>query len=222
MNTPPWSFSSLTGFETCPRRYYEVRVLKSVTEPESAVLVWGNQVHKALEERVVNGAPLPESMAQYEPIAARIAASKGEIFVERELALTKNLTPTGWWDKDCWVRGKVDVGIIDHDKAVVLDYKTGKVKPNFDQLRLFAVLIMHHHPEVERVKSGFLWLAHDKLTSEVFTRSDTHAIWADYLSRVRRMELAYANEQFPEKPSGLCRGWCPVTHCTFWTKGRNQ
>ena len=45
----PWSYSALTSYETCPKRYQLTRVTKQVTEPQTEATRWGNEVHKALE-----------------------------------------------------------------------------------------------------------------------------------------------------------------------------
>ena len=135
-----WSYSSLTAFETCPKRYFHTRVAKDIVEPEGDALLWGSAVHKALENRVKDGTPLPTGMTQWEPICAKLRASPGEIFTERQLCLNYRFQPTAWYGDDAWVRGVVDVGVLRDDEIVALDYKTGKPKPDTDQLQLFAAL----------------------------------------------------------------------------------
>ena len=43
--TKPWSYSSLTSYETCPRRYDLVRNKRVVKEPPTEATIWGNKVH---------------------------------------------------------------------------------------------------------------------------------------------------------------------------------
>jgi len=50
-----WSYSKLKNFEVCPKRHYNVDVIKSFKEEEGEALVWGNMVHKALADRCVVG-----------------------------------------------------------------------------------------------------------------------------------------------------------------------
>jgi len=217
---PAWSYSSLTAYETCPKRYYLTRVSKEATEPQTEATIWGNAVHKALELRIKDKAPLPKGMEGYEPFCARIEKSKGQVFTETRFALTRNLTPTGWMAKDCWVRGIVDVGIDAGAKAAALDWKTGKPKEDSAQLMLFAAFLMHSRPYIESVSTGFIWLKEGKLTKNVYTREQLPEIWQEFMPRVQRLEYAYERSKWEAKPSGLCKSWCPVgkTLCDFCGK----
>ena len=209
-----WSYSALTSFETCPRRHYHTRVAKDVVEPETQALTWGLSVHKALEARVVSGTPLPIGMTQWEPIVTRLlAAPRDEIFTERQIALDSGFRPVAWFSRQTWVRGVVDIGLRQGDTLVALDWKTGKPKSDFDQLRLFAALLMAQHPAVQQVKAGYVWLQAGAITKDTYTRADTTSIWNDFLPRVARLDQAHRDKRWPVKPSGLCRSWCPCTEC---------
>ena len=61
----PWSYSALTSYETCPKRYQLTRVTKQVIEKQTEATVWGNEVHKALELFAKGQKPLPETMEEY-------------------------------------------------------------------------------------------------------------------------------------------------------------
>jgi hypothetical protein len=43
MKSPAWSYSSITLFQQCPKKYYHLRVTKDVVEPESEVLLPGDK-----------------------------------------------------------------------------------------------------------------------------------------------------------------------------------
>lgn len=217
-----WSFSVLDSFETCAWRHYLTKVSKEVKEPTSQEMDWGRQVHKALENRVKTGTPLPGNMAQWEPIGAKFYASAwkpGSTFeCERQMALDAKFQPTSWFGKQVWVRSITDITIIRGRKAVVADYKTGKPKPESAQLKLTAAVTFHHHPEVEVIDNTFVWLKEGKISPpERFTRDDIPAIWQEFMPRVQRLEQALAENKWPKKPSGLCNNYCPVPHakCEF-------
>lgn len=222
MKIPAWSFSSLTKFETCPRQYHIVRVLKRVIEPPTVHTEWGKEVHSALEYRVKDGTPLPEKMQGYEKIAMYFDGKPA--FTELQLSITRNMQPTGWFDSDCWYRGIIDVGIDYGTRAFLGDYKTGKVKKDFDQMNLFAATYMTIHPQVEVSRAAYIWLGHDTLTRKEIKREEVPVIWQDFMSRSRRLEVAYEKDKWPPKPSGLCRGWCPVgrENCEFWSPKKNS
>jgi hypothetical protein len=215
---PAWSYSALTNFENCPRKFYLTRVAKLVKEPESEPLRWGNFVHKAFEDRLKSGTPLPTTLAGYEGLCVRLE-SGGELFVEREAAISKAFKPTGWWDKETWCRSKWDVAVKHPDGRVMAqwDWKGGKRKPDSDQMKLFAGIGFLHEPKVEVIITGFVWLKERKIDRETFHRDQAKDIWREFLPRVRRFELAHEKNDWPAKPSGLCRKHCPVgkTNCEF-------
>jgi len=214
---PPWSYSALTAFETCPKRYYITRVAKKIKEPQTDATIWGNKVHNCLESRIKTGTALPEYLTAYEPIVQKIMARDGKRIVEERMTVDRNFRPTTWDAKNAWCRGIVDVGVVGTTKATLLDWKTGKRKTDSDQLKLFAAFAFAHYPWVELVNTGFLWLKENKLDKEVFTRDQVGDIWWEFIQRVNRMESAYTEDKWPAKPSGLCRAWCPVgkANCDF-------
>jgi hypothetical protein len=209
---PAWSYSALTSYETCPRRHYHTRVAKDVIEPETQALTWGSAVHKALELRVTENQPLPPGMTHWEGLIAKIT-DKGNVFTELQIALNQVLQQVDWFDKSVWVRGVVDVGIRQGETLVALDYKTGNPKPDSDQLQLFAALLMAVYPDVAKVKTGFVWLKTNGLDTATYHRYELPNIWDRFLPRVAQLEAAHANQDWPERRSGLCRAWCPVKQC---------
>ena len=211
----PWSYSALTSFETCPRKHYHLRVAKDVVEPQGEAAMWGDTVHKAIEARIKFKTLLPKGMEKWERIVSKFDTPKGLVLVEEKLSLTKNMQPCKWGAPDCWVRGIVDIGVDGGKKVTLVDWKTGKVKHDLDQLKLFAGLYMQAKPYVEKVKTAFVWLVHNKMTKEEFTREDLPSIWEDFSTRARRLELAVQKNHWPPKPSGLCKAWCYVMTCEF-------
>jgi CRISPR/Cas system-associated exonuclease Cas4 (RecB family) len=211
----PWSHSSLSSFETCPRRHKILRVDKLVVEPQSDALTFGNKVHKELELAVKGEKGLSMGFTSYQPLVEKLRAAPGVKHTEQRFGLTQDFKPTTFFGKDVWVRGVLDLSIVQPKRASIIDYKTGKPKVDADQLRMFAGAAFSLYPHVEEVTTAYLWLGYNKMDREVFRREDMPPIWADFSSRVYRMEQAFEHDKFPPKPSGLCRQWCPVgkKHC---------
>ena len=217
-----WSYSSLEAFETCPHRYQQTKVLKTIVEPQTESMLWGNRVHKALELRVGKGTPLSKELIQYEPIAASICRKRdigAKIVCEQKLALNKNFKVTTWFASDVWVRGITDVTIVKGDKAVILDHKTGKPKPGSGQLKLTAAITFATLPYINTITNSFLWLKSGTTTTETFQRDQAPEIWQEFMPRVQRMEEALKQDNWPKRPSGLCKSWCPVHTCEFNGRG---
>lgn len=209
----PWSWSSYSAYDTCPRRFYEVKIAKTVVEEESDEILWGNTVHKALENRIKDGTPLPPAMSKFNRYSEQIARSPGDKYPELELAVTLALEPTAFDAPDAWARGVGDIVIINGRKAFAGDYKTGKVKPKSQQLDLMAVLTLANFPEIQELSTTFLWLQFGTLTNKTYNRADAEQIWDVFRQGVREMEWSERNNTWPAKPSGLCRAWCPVLSC---------
>jgi hypothetical protein len=211
------SYSSIKLYENCPLRYFRQRIVKDVVDQGGEASKYGERIHEYLEHRLKSNKMLPQDIAQYEPLCAMVErlAQHGELHIEKELVLTENLTPTGWWDSDAWLRSKLDILIINGTEAVVMDWKTGKRKPDFFQMQLFAAQVFKHYPEVQRVKTILVWLKTLERDAEDYNRLNINEVWAEVMKRINRIHLSYDHDNWPAKPSGLCR-YCPARHdCDF-------
>jgi hypothetical protein len=206
------SYSSIKLFENCPLRYYRQRIKKEVADEGSDATKYGERIHAFLEARL-KGSALNAEAAQYEPLCQGVErlAQRGELHIEKELVLTDNLTPTGWWEPDAWLRSKLDILVIVGPDAVVMDWKTGKRNPDFFQMQIFAAQVFKHYPEVQRVKTVLVWLKDMKKDEETYNRIDINGCWAEIMTRIQRIHDAYEHGNWPARPSGLCR-FCPCRH----------
>ena len=75
---PAWSYSSITLFDQCPKKYYHLRVVKDIKEPESEAMLYGTAVHEAAENYMRDGTPIPEKFAFMEPYLVKLKAIPGE------------------------------------------------------------------------------------------------------------------------------------------------
>jgi hypothetical protein len=188
-------------------------VVKDVVDEGGEASKHGERIHAFLENRLKDNTDLPQEIAQYDTLCKAVErlAEGGVLEVERELVLNDNLMPTGWWDADAWIRSKLDVLVIKGNDAVVMDWKTGKRNPDQFQMQLFAVQVFKHFPEVQRVKTSLVWLKDMNMDSEQYTRLDANKLWADIMKRIQRIHTSLEHDNWPAKPSGLCR-FCPARH----------
>ena len=151
-----WSYSSISLFQQCPRKYYRLRVTKDVVEPPQEHLRYGSAVHKAAEEFIRDGTDLPPKFEMFRPQLAAMKALNGEKHCEYEMGLKKDFTPCKFDDPKVWVRGIVDLLVINGDTARIVDYKTSKSSEYADtkQLELLALLTFKHFPEIKTIKAG--------------------------------------------------------------------
>jgi len=206
------SYSSIKLFENCPLRYYRQRITKDVVDEGGEASKYGERIHAFLENRL-KGSGLNAEIAQYEPLCLSVEklARQGELHIEKELVLTDNLTATGWWDADAWLRSKLDVLVIVGDEAAVMDWKTGKRNADQFQMQMFAAQVFKHYPEVQKVKTSLVWLKTMEMDTNTYKRSGMNAIWAEIMKRIQRIHSSLEHDNWPAKPSGLCR-YCPCRH----------
>lgn len=217
-----WSWSKLKNFRTCPKRHYHVDLTKDYKEEESEQLLWGDQVHKAMAARCSTGKPLPLTMQHYDKWPKEIDGWREAgmtILVEQKLAMTKDFRPVSFFDASAWFRGVVDALALADRVAFAFDWKTGQIKPDYEQLALSAQLIFAHHPKIEQVGTMFVWLGNDAKTDAAYEREDMLKVWNGVMPEVNVMTEAYRTTTYPPKPSGLCVRYCPVTSCPHHGKG---
>lgn len=231
-----WSYSKLKNFETCPKRHYEVDIVRNFDDGGEAIM-YGNEVHDILANSIGNKGnknplnadldikPIPEahqeSLKGWPEQYTTMRAKGALVATEMDLAITAQFTPTGWFDPNVWYRAKVDVAVVSQGGegrvGVAVDWKTGKVVEDTPQLQMTALVMFAHFPKLDVVESRFVWLKYDEQTQERIKRENAVRVWNNIAPRVRPLQAAYAthdpSQGFPAKPGYLCRKWCPVKTC---------
>jgi hypothetical protein len=103
-----WSYSSLSTFKQCPKKYYHLKVAKDVKDVGSSAMYYGNQVHKAAEDYIKTNTPIPAKFNYIKKTLDALNNIAGEKHCEIRMGLAKgdNLyKPTGFFAKDVWVAG---------------------------------------------------------------------------------------------------------------------
>jgi hypothetical protein len=214
-----WSFSGLKDFDNCPRQFNEVKNLKNFSKSVTEQMLYGTEVHKALEDYVRDNTPLAKNYLRFKAMLDELVEINGEKHPERQMALKADrVTPCAFDAEDYWVRGIVDLLIIDGDTAWIVDYKTGSAKyPDTKQLKLMALFTFAHHPEVTTIKAGLLFVMHNVFIDESYSRAQIPTLWAHFDPVLRRLDMAASTNAWLPNPSPLC-GWCPVTSCQYHSK----
>ena len=150
-----------------------------------------------------------------------MCSSDLEKLCEYEMGLTENLEPCGFKDPGVWRRGIADLIILRGDTAFVLDYKTGKSAKYADkgQLELMTLAVFKHFPQVNRVKSGLLFVIANAFPKAEYTREDESNLWQKWLIDYAKMKMAYETNVWNPRTSGLCKKHCVVLACPH--NGRN-
>lgn len=234
MKPLPWSHSALSDFLNCPKAYYHKRVLKDVVDPPNDAGLAGDFIHKAFEAYLKNGTSLPSHYpddirewpsgikppSAYQAYLDRLRQGSGTMYVECRYAINRKFEPVDFFAPDVWCRGILDVLNINGAKARILDHKTGKRKYDTRQLKLNAMLVFIHHPEVLVAKTGYVWLKDGAVDAHTFIRDNEADLWSEYMMDLTVYNNAFKQEMFVPRQSGLCNGWCPVKQCEFWKPKR--
>ncbi|HXS14467.1 MAG TPA: PD-(D/E)XK nuclease family protein [Acidobacteriaceae bacterium] len=220
MANAAWSFSRIESSETCPRKFFHLSVAKDLKEEETSYQIEGKETHIAFAKLVKNGIPLPLHLRHHGPMLTKIAALPGEKIVEQQLALNANWQVVDWFARDAWLRVISDLTQLNGSAALVWDWKTGKPKDDFTQLRLNAAVTMHLAPEVEQVRMNYYWTKTRQITSDKMVRADLPEFWGAMLKRVQTYQSMHDRQDFPPRPNPFCKG-CVVKTCQYWQPRRS-
>lgn len=216
VNELKWSYSGLKDYQNCPKQYHEVKVLKRYEKRPTKQMLYGTEVHSALEDYVKAGKPLPKNYERFRHMLDPLAEMAGTKYPEHRMALTHDRRPCTFGAANYWVRGIADLLVIDEDTAFIVDYKTGSNRyPDPKQLQLMALMAFEHFPEVKGIKAGLLFVMHDHFVTSEYKRDDKDKLWLDFMPTLERLSLSHKNEVWQENPTPLC-GWCPVKSCQFY------
>lgn len=226
MKTPAWSYSSITLFDQCPKKYYHLRVAKDIKEPESEAMMYGKDVHLAAENFMRDGTPVPGKYEYMRPLLEKLKNIPGERFCELKMGLKKQdgrLVACEFFDKDVWYRGIADLIIVNHEtgEARVVDYKTGKSSRYADtkQLALMAACVFARFPQVKVVKSALLFVVAADLVKADYKVEAGYNIFSELDGTLVSRETAYETGVFNPKKNFSCKAWCPVLDCAHNGRG---
>jgi hypothetical protein len=206
------SWSSLGQYRNCPWQFYLTRVAKTVTERQSPQMAEGNERHRVLEVGVRDGLPPPPKYAKDQPVINMMRAASGTKLIEWQFGLNRNWQITKFFGDDVWIRGKIDIGILGNETAAIFDYKTGKRKPDTEQLQMFALPVYAAYPYLKRVDTAYLWLEEpvNKIDKETFVPEQLPEIREKFAYWIAQVDDSVKRGVWPKQTSGLCREYCPV------------
>lgn len=225
MKPIPWSYTHLNNSRNCPHKFAEVTVHKRVKD-DGEHNAWGQWAHKQIEDNIKAKGAIPwhENMVPYVPHIERALewAGEGKRFVELGMGLSTKLEPVNFFADNIWGRCKLDLIVVNNEagEAYAIDWKFGKMKPDLTQLRLFAIFVFYHFPRVAKVHTSFEWMQDNQHTREMFVLTDLQDLWRQFLPALTEFKRLFAEGTFPKRPSGLCRGYCPVQSCEHWAPKR--
>lgn len=225
------SHSANETFDLCPYKYEKLKISKEFVEETNEAAEFGDKQHEILEHALLNDTPLTGPAGD---AIDWVRSHTGLKIAEAHLGIDRRLRPCGYYDKElCWFRAKVDVTILNGDKATIIDYKTGKrrvpgeqrndptAKPKESQMIRYALLTFLHYPHVQDVESVLYWThSGDAPDSYHYNReADAQRMIKFIRETPRKIEAAQASDEWPKdgqtNAPGLC-SYCPVIICPSW------
>lgn len=234
----PWSISKAQTAKQCPHKFWLNYIKKEKRKaPAKFDAVKGRAGHRALEY-ILSGRPVIaslqfaaeefklttneiEELKLYQPAMENFirkfnhyCTKNGakETLLEKELAVDFEGNKTGYWDKNCFMRGLADVIVLFQNKpyALILDHKTGKVRDMSEYAEQFAVyrmMLKAHYPYLQKIMVGVHWVQGDSIELGAFVEVlNQDTLTSDVLNICNQL-TCNANNFDEMRESKLC-GWC--------------
>jgi len=217
-----WSYSGISLFKQCPKKYHHLKILKDFTEQETEALLYGSAVHKAAEDHIAEGKPIPPEYKYMEGYMERIKAYPGIKLAEYKMAIKPDGSRCDFDAPEAWWRGIADLIILNGDTCRILDYKTGKSARYADtaQLDLLALAAFTYFPEVQNIKAALLFVVAGELVKKSYNREvSAAALMQSAQDSYAPLQAAYENNVWNPKPNFTCNKYCAVLSCAH--NGRN-
>lgn len=219
------SWSRLSDYNQCPLKfklkYLEKDAKFKEDESKSPHLVRGSNVHKALENYVVQRTvpdlevkitSLPEVEAT-KPFVDRFIDNYSEVIPETQIAIDQNWKRVEWFSRDAYFRAIFDLIAIRPSDVTIVDYKTGKMRDydggpsGMGQLHLSGGIALHLWPSVPRVNTVYAYVDHKRTIPKSFTQEDASKIRKHFDAESEKVN---ADKNFKPKVNEFCK-WCPAT-----------
>ena len=194
-----------------------MKIAKDYTEGETEAMRYGTEAHLVAEEFIRDGKPVPVKFAYMKDVLEALNRRRGNKITEIKMGLTQELEPCAFRSKDVWWRGIADLVITDGSTAWIVDYKTGKSAKYADkgQLELMALATFKFFPDIKSINAALVFTKAKKFIKHKYTDDMIDSLWDKWLSKFKRMEVAYETDTWNAHPSGLCKRHCAVLECVY-------
>ncbi len=220
------SWSRLSDYHQCPLKfklkYLEKHHLFKEESTTSPHLVRGSNVHKALENYVIqstsNGelevkiTSLPEVEAT-KPFVDRFLTNYTTVIPETQIAINRNWERVEWFSKDAYYRAILDLIALRPSDVAIIDYKTGKMR-DYDggpsgkgQLHLSGAISLHLWPDIPEVSTTYAYVDHRQTITKKFTQADRQELREHFDEEHNRVN---SDTKFRPTVNEFCK-WCPAT-----------
>ena len=227
-----WSFSVYCSYIKCPLSVCFEKIQKiRITEPPNPFFAKGDCAHATAEQFVTGAGRVPSlkitlppvepggseikvDLTSVKPLLVQLRKRK-DVVTEQEWAFTREWKPTGWFDKDAWLRMKTDVcgHTLEPPTVDIWDWKTGKIHVEDHQLQrslyglggllLVKLGVLAGGSKDVKLTAQHVYIDGGATATEVFAMKDLEPLRRGWLARI---EYMMKDTQYPAKPSSMnCR-----------------
>jgi hypothetical protein len=212
-----WTVSKLNMYDGCPAKA-KYKHLDKLPEPDSPAMARGGEVHAHAEQYVTGREKKLADELQQKKVKSLVEKLKKDykgkkVRVEMELAFNRAWKPCHWLAKDVYVRFKIDVvHFISDGLAVVIDWKTGKFKPEHEeyqeQLHAYCTALLSSGL-AKKAKAMLVFTDSGDIVEgdETFELEDLPAM-QQYWDKKAKPFLS--DTKHAPRPGNGCR-WCPYS-----------
>lgn len=205
-----WSYSRFALYDMCPMRFKH-EVLEGNKTEASPAMARGDTIHKAVAAWITNKAEgVPREVLKFPRIETLLLEMRAvpEKVVEQQWGFTAYWKPTGWFDRDTWLRVVLDAGFVYPDlTAEAVDFKTGKrYGHNDDQMELFALAMMCKYTPVTHVTTRLVYIDTGEEEFAEYPATHKQRLVDKWTKKVEPM---FTDKVFAPRPNDKCK-WCPL------------
>lgn len=215
VNVPPvftWSPSKIMTFDTCPYQFAATYYYKTVPYTETVATKWGTRVHEEAERYMKGQASAdPGAFKVVEKWVKVLDKVQGERFIEYRMGVDENLKEAKWTEAEG--RMILDLGILNGEELRLYDWKTGRMKPDDTQMKIYALIMALRLPQVQKISYRYIWLKDGTTTGDEVTRKELLPIAKELKAKLNRMKDAWNTESWRQVRNGLCRSYCGAKEC---------
>lgn len=215
------SWSRLSTYRQCPYKFKSQYIDKDYPDDsDNPHFVRGKRIHKQLEDYVLCKTSdkvglVPPNLSAEAQNAVKMIDNVIEnydmVVPERQLATNQDWNKCDWFAKPTVVKYRciIDAMAIRGTEALVLDYKTGKVRPydeDFGQLHISAAMVMSIVPTINKITSAYLFVDHKQTIKIDVTRDELPQLVEQFDKEHAQVN---ADKEFAATKNKYCH-WCDI------------
>lgn len=222
-----YSFSKINTFFECPKKFefsYITKVDKDKEYTEPPYFRRGSFIHAYLANRLKGGDGALDKFSDIDISDKLILVDIAETAldnpyvqlsfdfdihgIEKKIFLSEDMKPSK--QSNSIMMGYIDYFAIHDDVAIIIDWKSGKYRPeaSYEQLELYAIWVLEKYPDINEIDLIFYYVEHDKLSIKTISKNEISSFKDNLLSNISTIENTTEFNPTPSKRACL--------HCAFF------